>query len=188
MHSAEDKQALRRRLLSERRAIDEAQKAALDRALCQEIVKTDAFRAADLILGFLPIRGEPDLTPLLHDALALDKAVALPRCRDGEMRFLAFTRETVCVPDEFGISAPPEDAAPVRYTTSTLCLLPGLAAGRNGTRLGYGGGFYDRFLASFPGRTIFALYHRFVLPTLPTNSLDLPVEIVITEKGVIPPL
>lgn len=184
----EEKKALRRRLISERKAIDGAEKAALDRVLCAHIAEAEVFRKADLVLGFLPIRGEPDLTPLLPLALASGKAVALPRCRDGEMRFLAFTDKTVCVPDQFGILAPPEGSASVHCTENTLCLLPGLAAGRDGTRLGYGGGFYDRFLSTFPGHTLFALYQRFLFPTLPTDSLDHPAEIIITEKGVITPL
>lgn len=183
----EEKKALRQRLLAERRAIDGVEKAALDLALCTHVAQTEAFREADLVLGFLPIRGEPDLTPLFDLARSCGKTVALPRCADGEMRFLAFTDLTVCVPDQFGILAPPPDAPQVRGTKNTLCLLPGLAAGRDGTRLGYGGGFYDRFLASFEGRTLFALYHRFLFPTLPTDFLDLPAEIVMTEKGVITP-
>lgn len=188
MTLTEEKKALRQRLIFERKAIDGAEKAALDRALCEHISKVEVFRKADLILGFLPIRGEPDLTPLWPLAWASGKAVALPRCEDGKMQFLAFDGKTVCVPDQFGILAPPEDAAPVHCTGSTLCLLPGLAAGRDGTRLGYGGGFYDRFLPTFPGHTLFALYQQFLFPTLPTDSLDHPAEIIITEKGVITPL
>jgi len=188
MTPAEEKKALRQRLLAERKAINGSEKAALDLALCTHVAQAEAFRQADLVLGFLPIRGEPDLTPLFDLARSLGKTVALPRCANGEMYFLAFSAETVCVPDQFGILAPPPDAPLVHGTKDTLCLLPGLAAGRDGTRLGYGGGFYDRFLTSFAGHTLFALYHRFLFPTLPTDFLYLPAEIITTEKGVITPL
>ena len=63
MTVAEEKKQLRQRLLAERKAIPAAEKAALDAALVKAIAESEAFLEADLILGFLPIRGEPDLTP-----------------------------------------------------------------------------------------------------------------------------
>ena len=187
MTVAEEKKQLRQRLLAERKAIPAAEKAALDAALVKAIAESEAFLEADLILGFLPIRGEPDLTPLLQAALSAGKAVALPRCEADGMRFLRFDANTVCVPDRFGILTPPPEAPVAVSTARTLCLLPGLAATESGFRLGYGGGFYDRFLPIFPGHTLFALYHRFLLPTLPLEPSDAPVETILTEKGVILP-
>ena len=187
MSPSDEKKALRQRLIAERKSIGDAEKALLDAALCQEIASLAVFREADCVLGFLPIRGEPDLTPLLSMASTHGKQVALPRCEGGEMRFLPFSEKAACTPDQFGILAPRGNTPEVRCTAKTLCLLPGLAATADGKRLGYGGGFYDRFLRTFPGHTLFALYHSFLLQALPCEPFDLPVEIVITEKGVILP-
>ena len=184
MTLSEEKKALRKQLLAQRKAVNGAEKAALDAALCARIAEAEFFRTADLILGFMPIRGEPDLTPLFEVAFAAGKQVALPRCEGNEMRFLSFAPETVCVPDRFGILTPPTDAPAAICTARTLCLLPGLAATRDGIRLGYGGGFYDRFLADFRGHTLFALYHRLLCEALPKEHFDIPAEVILTEKEI----
>ena len=99
------------------------------------------------------------------------------------MRFFSFTPETVLAPDQYGIAAPFEGTKEVTvFPQGTLCLLPGLAAGEDGTRLGYGGGYYDRFLTAFEGETLFPLYHRFLFPTLPIEAQDLPADFIVTES------
>ncbi|MBR7181513.1 MAG: 5-formyltetrahydrofolate cyclo-ligase [Clostridia bacterium] len=180
--TAQEKKALRKECLARRMAMPTAVKQDADAALCRTIAESDAFRTADLLLLFLPMRGEPDLTPLAALAKARGVAVAYPRCTDGEMTFhlddgRAFT------PDRFGIAAPPPDAPEALPSEKTLCLLPGLAAGRDRTRLGYGGGFYDRYLATFPGKTLFPVYDALLFDTLPTEATDCTVDMIVTEKG-----
>ena len=102
------------------------------------------------------------------------------------MRFYIVKSTSELVLDRFGIPAPCSDAPAALATAKTLCLLPGLAAGRDGTRLGYGGGFYDRFLATFEGVTLFPIYERLLFPTLPTEATDKTVTYLVTEKGEIP--
>ena len=87
------------------------------------------------------------------------------------------------LPDRYGIPAPAADAPRACSNARTLCLLPGLAAGKDGTRLGYGGGFYDRFLATFEGTTLFPVYSRLVFDTLPSEAHDRRVDHILTEKG-----
>ncbi len=180
-----DKRALRRQLLAVRAAISAEEKCLLDGALCRSIAAHRYFGAADALLCYLPMRGEPDLTPLFAIAKARNIPVYLPRCDENGMRFLLFTSENEPVPDRFGILAPPADAPEAALTADTLCLAPGLAAGRDGTRLGYGGGFYDRFLPRFGGYVLFPLYARLVLDTLPCEAHDYLIDpqSIITEKG-----
>ncbi|MBE6581417.1 MAG: 5-formyltetrahydrofolate cyclo-ligase [Ruminococcaceae bacterium] len=180
---AAEKKALRHALLHARTSISKEEKKALDQALCRAIVAHGRFSGADAVLCYLPIRGEPDLTPLFEVAKAHDIPIFLPRCEGDSMRFLRYTVKSELTPDRFGIMAPPSTADEAMPTAQTLCIVPGLAAGRDGTRLGYGGGFYDRFLPRFEGFSLFAVYERFVLDTLPHEPHDHPLTHVITEKG-----
>ena len=181
--SANEKKALRRTLLDARMAISKEEKHMLDAALCEAIAAHERFLTADALLSYLPIRGEPDLETLFALAEARNIPIFLPRCEADGMRFLRYTAKSALTPDRYGIAAPPSTADEAVPTASTLCLVPGLAAGRDGTRLGYGGGFYDRFLPRFEGFSLFAVYERFVLDTLPHEPHDHPLTHVITEKG-----
>ncbi len=180
-----DKRALRRQLLASRAAIPSEEKCLLDGALCRNIAAHRYFLAADALLCYLPMRGEPDLTPLFVTAKARNIPVYLPRCDENGMRFLLFASENELVPDRFGILTPPADAPEAELTTDTLCLAPGLAASKDGTRLGYGGGFYDRFLPRFAGKLLFPLYAQLVFDTLPHEAHDFLIDprSIITEKG-----
>ena len=180
-----DKAELRRTLLSLRRAICEEEKRVLDGALCKSIAKHPYFKKADALLLYLPVRGEPDLTPLIEAANARSVPVFLPRCDKNGMRFLLFEGKELLERDRFGILSPRACAMEAMPTKKTLCIIPGLAAGRDGTRLGYGGGFYDRFLPRFRGSLLFAVYERFVFKTLPHEPHDFLIDPldIITEKG-----
>ena len=103
------------------------------------------------------------------------------------MRFLAYLGRDKLPPDRFGIPAPPTDAPEAHFTEKTLCIIPGLAADKTGTRLGYGGGFYDRFLPRFEGKILFALYSAMICDTLPRDENDFQISPmhIITEKGVL---
>ena len=177
------KKALRAALLAERAAILPDKKAEYDACICRHIAALDAFCEADLILAFFPVRGEVDLRALYDVAAALQKPLAFPRCEGKEMTFHTVANVGELVPERFGIPAPPIGAPLAVCTEKTLCLLPGLAATRMGARLGYGGGFYDRFLATFGGITLFPIYESLLLSTLPTEQTDVPVSHIVTEKG-----
>ena len=183
MTVAEEKKLLRRECLQKRLSLSTEQKKAADGAICQAIAALDAFREADVLLLFSPMRGEPDLTPLASLAAARGIKVAFPRCERGEMTFHVVQSENDFSPDQFGIPSPHATLPLAQATARTLCVLPGLAAGRDGSRLGYGGGFYDKFLATFEGITLFPIYDFLLFDTLPTEATDRPVDILITEKG-----
>ena len=182
----QEKKALRATCKELRLSIPSDEKAAADAAILYTVTAHSAFLDADLILCFFPVRGEVDLTPIAEIAKSHGISVAFPRCEGDEMRFHTVTDLKELILDRFGIPAPRADAPIAIPTARTLCLLPGLAAGRDGTRLGYGGGFYDRFLATFEGVTLFPIYERLLFPTLPTEATDKTVTYLVTEKGEIP--
>ena len=183
-----DKKTLRHTLLAVRASIGQAERAMLDSALCQAIAGHPYFAMADALLIYLPMRGEPDLTPLLDLANERHVPVYLPRCTGQDMRFLLYSGQGSLTQDRFGILAPHESAEMACPTENTLCILPGLSADKHGVRLGYGGGFYDRFLPHFEGNVLFPIYEKLLCDTLPREATDflLDPNDIITEKGMPP--
>ena len=179
----EQKKALRASCKALRLAIPSDEKAAANAAILRTVAAHSAFLRANLILCFFPVRGEVDLTPIVEIAKQRGIRVAFPRCEGTEMHFHLVSGLDELTLDRFGIPAPRADAPIAVSSEKTLCLLPGLAAGRDGTRLGYGGGFYDRFLAEFEGVTLFPVYDRLLFDTLPADTLDRKADHIVTEKG-----
>ena len=183
MHVQDEKKALRAQYASWRASLNPSEREAADAAICALITEHPFFARADLILGFCAVRGEIDLSPVYRAAISRGIPVAFPRCEGKLMIFCTVTDLDTLEVGRFGIKAPRADAPIALPTERTLCLVPALAADTRGTRLGYGGGFYDRFLADFKGETILPLYDRLLVPSLPYEETDIPVHVILTEKG-----
>lgn len=178
-----EKKQLRAHYLALRAAIPAAEKAALDAALCQAIAAHPAFLSCDTVLCFSPVRDEPNFIALFELARKRGVKTAFPRCKGTQMSFHVIESESALEPGRFGIPTPRESAPLAVCTARTLCLLPALSVARDGTRLGYGGGFYDRFLTDFPGVTLLPIYSTLVCDALPREQTDIPVSHILTEKG-----
>ncbi len=178
-----EKKRLRAHFSAPRAAIPTDEKSALDAALCRAIAAHPAFLACDTMLCFFPVRDEPNFTALYQLARKRGVKTAFPRCVGTQMSFHVIKDESELEAGRFGIPTPREDAPLADCTARTLCLLPALSVSRDGTRLGYGGGFYDRFLVDFAGVTLLAIYSTLVCDALPREQTDIPATHILTEKG-----
>lgn len=157
------------------------------------------------LLAFFPHGREPDVLPLMRQALASGARVALPRVSGDSMAFhLVESADGPCVSGAFGIREPPE-SAPVLFPRKpdqpdaspaiafpVLVLVPGLAFTLRGERLGRGGGYYDRFLSAFLGyfrdrRAGISLagvcWSEQLFDSLPVETHDVRVDCLYTERG-----
>lgn len=181
-----EKQALRRQLLAKRRALP--QRKEKDAAIFQHVAALPVWRQASQVLLYLSLPEEPDTLALARLALGQGKQVLAPVCSPGpgDMAFYPFADLGELRRGQWGIWEPVPQGLPSAPEPGTLCLTPGLAFDRTGARLGYGRGYYDRFLA---GRGLYAVglcYADLFVDWLPTTPLDERVALVVTEAGAYP--
>lgn len=122
---------------------------------------------------------------MIEQALRDGKRVAVPYCIEGtrQMDFYYIRSMADLVPRTFGVLEPlPEQCQKWTGAPNSICLVPGLAFDRHGFRLGYGKGYYDRFLSGYTGLKIGVVYEGCLCQRLPHGYYDLPVDLLITEK------
>ncbi len=174
-----DKTALRKEIKEKKRAMTEEQIVAAGEKLGELFAQSQAYKNARTIYGYLPYNQEVRTVPMLERAIRDGKRVAVPKVYGDEMKFIYISDLTAVEKGYAGIPEPVADA-PVADDPTALVLMPGLAFDPAGHRIGYGGGFYDRFLASEPNHPTVALCYDFqVFPELETEEFDIPVDCVI---------
>lgn len=198
MSGASDKATLRARLSELRRAVSTKQRDTAQHAIFTSLLSLEAWQRASLVAGYVSVRGELDLTPVWQAAVRTGKGYALP-CSvtdavEGRMIFrrMAGFAPKALAPARFGIPEPLDTAPMLLWEdwTDALIIVPGLAFDDLGFRIGYGGGYYDRFLAELRARGIrhttvglvFATCHLLALPHEPH---DIPVDIIVDERRII---
>lgn len=174
-----DKQALRKKIREQKRAMTEEEIVAASQRLGELFAASEAYKAAKTIYGYLPYNQEVRTVPMLQRALADGKRVAVPKCYGDEMRFIYLEDLSQVEKGYCGIPEPIADE-PVANDPTALVLMPGLAFTKAGDRMGYGGGFYDKFLASEPNHPTLALCYAFqMVEEIPTEEYDIPVDTVL---------
>ena len=180
-----DKAAFRRCLKALEREITEDQRLASDKALQQNLLCHAELECAHTVLLYLSMGAEPDTGPIAEELLRRGKTVLMPRClpeRGMEARLydparLARHRYGMLEPD---ITCPVYDRSRI-----DLILVPALCYDRACSRMGRGGGYYDRYLKGYVGRTIGLCRDILLQDSLPTEAWDQAVECVITETEVL---
>lgn len=174
-----DKKTLRAKIREQKRAMSEEEIRERSEKLGQLFADSQLYREATTIYGYLPYNQEVRTVPMLERALKDGKRVAVPKVYGDEMKFIYMTDLTQVEKGYAGIPEPVEDG-PVAEDQTALVLMPGLAFDKEGHRIGYGGGFYDKFLAAEPNHPTLALCYEFqMVKELPTEEFDIPVDCVL---------
>ena len=175
-----NKKEMRAIIRAQKRAMTEDQIVSASKRLGEQLRACELYQNAKTVYGYLPYNQEVRTVPMLEQAIADGKRVAVPKCYGEEMRFLYIRDfEKEVAPGYAGIPEPIADE-PVADDKTALVLMPGLAFDPMGHRIGYGGGFYDRFLSNEPDHPTLALCYGFqMVDHLETEEFDIPVDQVL---------
>lgn len=178
-----DKKALRREIGAKKRALTPEQIETRSATLANRLYRTPQYRDCKSLYAYLSFNQEVRTNPIIEQAWADGKRVAVPKVVGDGMVFIWIESFDNLAPQgAFHIMEPVENG-PVASDKSALILMPGLAFDPAGHRVGYGGGYYDRYLAAQPCHPTVALCYDFQLfDHLEVDEYDVPVDRVITDR------
>ncbi len=186
---ATEKQRLREERLAARETLSEQERCVLDDCITQKLLETPEYSEATTVLTYVSVSSEVSTRMFIECALRDGKTVAVPRCLPGHrLEFVAITSLDQLVPAPFNLLEPSKDLSALteNHMNNSICIVPALLVDTKGYRLGYGAGFYDRFLSTYPGKKICLAYQQnLIRTTLPHTAFDVAVDMVITESDVL---
>ena len=186
MHE-QDKITLRKALRQQRSQLTREQVTAASEAVARQILACDAFCKAKSVMGFLAFGKELSVDLVLEAALAQGKTVAVPH----------IVSDTVFVPvrlkylqdfelDRYDIRSVRSPLEVIQPEVFDLVLVPGVAFGRDGSRMGMGAGYYDRFLPQAKQAVVMGVAYDFLLQSsLPCDEHDVKMQCIVSESGII---
>ena len=176
------KAELRKKILQEMKALSQEQKQAMDRVLTERFLQHPFYQEAKTIATYLSFPHEFQTQELIEQALKDDKKVLIPKTYPkGRMEFVVYDPQQL-VKTSFGLLEPQGDLEVVEPSQIDLIHVPGLAFTTEGYRIGYGGGYYDRYLEHFAGHTMSTIYPCQVQEFNFENH-DIPVQEVLIYEG-----
>lgn len=184
METAEKKNRLRATLREAQERLTEMERVSGDRVLAERFLALEDVRASRTVLLYCSMGAEPDTWVLLERLIGQGKRVALPRCLSGRrMETREYLPGLPLIRHRLGMLEPGEEHPFIDPGEIDLALVPALAYDRDCMRIGQGGGYYDRFLARFSGKTVGLCRDRMLRERIPCEAHDRPVDLVLTETG-----
>ena len=184
MTRKEEKIRLRTVMRAEEKKLGAKYKAESSAAICRHVLAMPEYRDAETVFCFVGRQHEIDTTPLLRQILADGKRLCVPLCVEkGIMELRQISAIEDLIPGSYGIQEPPADALTVSVDDVDLSIIPCLTCDHGGRRLGFGGGYYDRFLGVYRSAAVLVCRERLIREELPVEPHDMPVPWVITERG-----
>ena len=173
---------LRKQVLHEMKAISQEQKPAIDQALTERLLHHPFYQEAKVIATYLSFPHEFQTQELIEQVLKDGKKVLIPKTYPkGRMEFVVYNPQQL-VKTSFGLLEPQGELEVVEASQIDLIHVPGLAFTTEGCRIGYGGGYYDRYLEHFTGHTLSTIYPCQVQDFI-TENHDIPVQEVLIDEG-----
>ena len=178
------KKILREQIREALSEMSDQEKAWSDGELIARFLEHPALEGAGTVLLYYGVGTEIETRGLIETLLARGVRVCLPKCLpDRQMEARVITSLDDLEPDLYGIPAPKESCAAVARDDLDLILVPGLCFDSRGSRLGQGGGYYDRYLEDNEVPTIGLCREDFFQINLPREPFDAWVRYVLTEDG-----
>ncbi len=184
----EEKKQLREELLKLRGEISTDEREKAEAAVVMKLLSLASFRFAETVLLYYPIKGEINVLPIAEAAMKAGKKVAFPLCdtESSTMTYHIVSDLKELKIGSYGIPEPSREL-PVYIPSkdkNDLIIIPAVCFDRQGYRVGYGKGYYDRYLNSFGGTAVGVTFHKLLRPAVPRGRFDKHVSLIVTEKGV----
>lgn len=178
-----DKKELRKFLLKKRKEIPKEKKIIYDKEISRLIINSDCFKNADQVLIFASSDDEFNTKYIVEKCRLLCKRLFYPLCLDknGNMEFLKVDSEDDLKIGMYNIPEPEKTCEKYIPKENDIIIVPCLSFDKNGYRIGYGKGYYDRFLKDFNGISICPCYEELITDTLPYDKTDVKVKITVTQ-------
>lgn len=181
-----DKAMLRREMLEKRDSLPVSQRQKIDAEIIQNVVRHPLYQKAQMVFCYVSMGAEIDTRPFIARMHKEGKQVCVPLCTaKGVMEARQIKNDKELAPGAMGILEPLPHCKLVPPKQIELAIVPCLACDRRGYRLGYGGGYYDRYLQRWDGVGIVLCRADFVLPQVPVNNTDVPLPYIATEEGIV---
>lgn len=180
-----DKNDLRAVALNKRQEIKNA---GFDAAITERLIGLSEFKNAETVLCYVSRDDEISTEKIIEYSFKNNKRVGVPFCTDekGIMTFYSINSFNDLQNGRFGIKEPiVSSCKKIDSYDNTVVIVPALCVSRNGFRLGYGGGYYDRFLADKSVTSIGLCYNDLIIDNIDINDYDIPLDIIITENELI---
>ena len=182
-----DKKVLRKELIKKRKDIPKEKKVIYDKEISKQIIGSDYFKKAEQILVFASSGDEFDTRFIIERCRMEYKRVFYPVCidNDGNMKFHKVDSLGDLQIGMYGIPEPKPYCKEYKPKENDIVIVPCLSVDKNGYRIGYGKGYYDRFLKDFNGVSVSPCYDVLLEDEIPTDKYDMQINIIVTDKEVI---
>ena len=185
MDIREYKKSLRNKVKKFRRNLDPCYKEKMDNRIADIFLNSQLYKNSTTVLCYVSTPIEVNTKKIIETALSEGKAVAVPRCIKNTrfMEFIPIKSYDDLEKGTFGVLEPkPHLTNSIKYDKNTVCLIPALMYDSSGYRLGYGGGYYDRFLSKFKGKSVGIIYSHNITHHLFHGRYDVPVSYIISQS------
>ncbi len=197
-----NKNSFRQEFLQKRNQLTAVKVQNMSQKICDHLIRMDFFQQAETVCFYYPLGNEASLLTVAGEALRMGKQVAFPRTEGDQIRFYPVDHLSDFREGRFHVMEPtgskPLDVAALHAQAPLLILVPGVVFDRSRNRMGYGKGFYDRYLADLTAMTrgkvandngsqvitIGIAYECQITEMIPTEATDIPMDYILTENGI----
>ena len=176
----------RRRAKEKRALLMKENKVQNEELLCANLINSNIYKSSNAIFLYSALDKEISTMQIAEDAEKNNKKIAFPRCvnNSGEMKFYFIKSLSELKKGMFGIYEPPQYACEAVPDDSALIIVPGLAFSRSGARIGYGKGYYDRYLSKHRAKSVGLCFEEFIFNDFYTDEFDVSVNYIATQKEI----
>ena len=173
-----NKEILRKHYLNIRKNINELDRKKADNNIFEKLINLSEYKKSDLILIYVSLKNEVDTFKIIEYSLDKGKTVAVPKCEENDLGFYEINSMQDLKKGSYNILEPITNERIIDFNNS-ICIIPGVAFDKHNNRIGYGKGFYDRFLENYKGVKIGLTYKECICNKIDSDSNDIKMDKVI---------